>query len=122
VVDKLKLTDGERLWLWRRRSMLTQSEATRRFRCGRNFYSWMENDKRPVPKHYKIIFQLAPRPYELLALYRRRSGMTVEAIGEDLGVCRVTIFKWERECGERLIAYWYRTAGYPWPPAIGVKL
>ncbi len=107
-----KLTDGERALVNRRRCGVTQAEMGERLGYGRTIYALIERDR-----HASVMFDgvrfspyLDPEllPCELLFLARRRSGLTLQAIGERLCVSRPTVLKWEDRGDSRLRAFWKR--------------
>jgi len=105
------LTEAERLFLWRSRKRMNQTQAARTFKRSRQYYSWMELGRRPVPKGAaRITYPVHGR--EVLRLLRRRSGKTLEEIGRSIGVSRPTVMHFERETDPRLVEFW-RGRGYP---------
>ena len=94
-------TSGERLWLWRKRAGLTQIQAARMIRVGRNHYREMELDREPAP------FRPLDTTTELvLALARRRLGKGLRETARLVGVSHRTLLLWEKEADPRLVGFW----------------
>lgn len=104
--DKLELTAGERLLLWRLRSGFSQRRAANYLKVTYQQYSAWETgkDTTKVPKQAlgKIT---AP---EKCIIYRKRAGVTQRKIADDLGCCVFTVRKMEQGVRpvDDLVEYW----------------
>lgn len=99
------LTNGERLWLWRKRLGLTPREAAAR--RGVNVLHWSDSEH-DVSTHVKVPLDSDATDAELLRVLRRRSCERRHVLAERLGVSHVTWLKWERSTppDPRLVAFW----------------
>jgi DNA-binding XRE family transcriptional regulator len=80
----MKLSDGEKLAIDRRRRGLTQAAAGARLGVTQALYSMWESDK--VPYKRGAIPQITPDKYEKCFLQRRRLGLTQQRVAVHLGV------------------------------------
>jgi len=118
------ITDGELLWLWRHRQryrLRGYSRMSREFRrgsafsidamafelrIGRKRYLDMENDRVPV----NGLVQLRSKDVELgelCHLARRRSGLTVIEICDDLAVSAPKFYELEAAGDPVIVGYWH---------------
>jgi DNA-binding XRE family transcriptional regulator len=104
--DLTRRTPGEELWCRRRRAGLTAAEAAALLRVGRTTLFLAEGDRRPLPACLDGGF--APHLPELLALARRRAGLTLDEAAMMAGCSRVTLLKREREADPSLRRRWER--------------
>ena len=103
--DLTKRTPGETAWLVRKVLELTQVEMAARLGVTENVLIEIEKDRRPSPVSPKFGVQTAS-PELLLALARRRSGLTLEAVAEARSVSKVTVHAWEAAADPRLVSFW----------------
>lgn len=110
-----KMTDGERLWLHRRRNGVTQDAAAKRLGLGQKIYASIEMDETPgtfdaQKKLYlmqKITCRMGrPSSWDMLALARRRAKMSLVFAARFMKVSRVTILAMERRGDAKLKAFW----------------
>lgn len=109
MADKVRLTPGERLLTWRRRTPMNQDEAARYLGVCRTTYSRMERDLAAVAcggEPFAPPLDPPPRPHEVLYLLRRRSGATAAEVAGELCVSRVTLLKWEKAGDRQLLVWW----------------
>jgi hypothetical protein len=133
--DLTTLTQGERLWLWRRRTPsptgrvfgpggpgLSVSEAAPMFLMERNDYANLERDllesDRIAAESSKKL-NVALEGFEahlgdLCRIARRRFGSSLETVEVALGISRVGYHKLEAEADYRIVAYW-RGLGFAFP-------
>lgn len=112
--DLSRLTEGERLWLWRvsqpepaggwPRRVMSQETAAARFGIRYGAYVALEKDR----GHAEVdVDPPTPTVGQLCQLARRRSGEGPQIVARDMGVTRVTIWTWETIGSPRLVAYWH---------------
>jgi len=98
----------EDLWLWRRAHGLTQKAAARRLKVGRVSLQAMERGELEPPSDRAWTRISDPSRPLMLALARRRSGLTVPEVVRLLRASRVSLYSWERNGDARLLAFWSR--------------
>lgn len=86
-IDHNRLTEGEKLFIYRRRNNLTQEEMASRYGITRNVYGRIERDeekevsvKIPKIEHLELI--------EKCVLYRKQKELTQEECAESMGITR----------------------------------
>lgn len=104
--DLRKPTDGERLWLSRRRKGLAQDVAARAVGLGERTYAAAEADRKPFPGRLPALGRLTLP--EKLALARRRDGSGLAVVARMLRVTRVTLLAMERRGDLSLRHFWER--------------
>jgi DNA-binding XRE family transcriptional regulator len=108
----LKLTDGERLWIIRRRQGLAQDAVARAAGLGEKTYAAFETGAVGVPDallgsdNARRLWH--PTPPEKLALARRRAGKGLAAVAQAVKVSRVTLLAMERRADPALRHFWER--------------
>ncbi len=117
------LTDGERLWLWRRRQLsryqrtfgragpgMTQEEAGAAVGVDYKRYRVLEADGQVSPTEAALVAEpiqdLEPTIPELCALARRRSGELLVDVYEAMGLSRPWYLRLERTADPRVVAHW----------------
>jgi hypothetical protein len=110
--DLRKLTQGEKLWLWRRSHAwgggsrgLTQFQAAvcwkmpvkRYWECETDRVTWVGGK-----------FSCSPKVGDLCALARRRSGLTLRKVARLLHISHVTVLAWEKYNEIKLVQGWKR--------------
>lgn len=108
------LTQGERLWAWRKARGLTQAQAAGRLGTTRHRLQAMEAgaiDGQSLARRVRNSEVALPG---LLALARRRAGVGLEGLAQALGTSRVTVLAREARGDARLRAWWVR-AGWRFP-------
>lgn len=99
-----QLTLGERLRIFRRRYLRTQAEQARVMKVPLGTYKRMEADE--IEADRMPIGRV--EPHEACMIMRRRKGMTLEQLGEEIGLTKWWIC--QMETGQAptttLVAYW----------------
>lgn len=104
----MRLTDGEKFYIYRRRVGWSQVEAARRFGTGTaDAYRALESGQWRVGWRKVPVVQ-AVTALEKCVLMRRRAGMTQRALAEAIGRSRCWVNQAERGLvnGKRLKQYW----------------
>lgn len=106
--DLRTVTNGERLWIERRKLGRTQAERAERYGVCERIYSEVERDLRDDIK--------ARRPTDCLigvvcALARRRHGQPLLEVAARFGCSHVELLRRERDSDPRLVEAW-RALGY----------
>ena len=93
-----KLTEPERLFLWRRRFKMTQRQAGLQLGMTRVVYANMEDGVVRIPTKYKVraMFLGPVTDAERCTIYRRRSGMTQQQVANELECSRDHVRRMER--------------------------
>lgn len=105
-MDNLKLTESEKLYLWRKRLSITQVDAAIKLGVSvQQIWDW-EAGKKDVPM--PTINVVAPSEVETCVIKRRRSKMTQGELAKKLKVSRLWVVRMESGLvsGDRLISYW----------------
>lgn len=113
------LTNGERLWIARRRSGKTIEEMAKEYGVPVWRYKEWEKDRsgeiQPVPHAWLGGEGKGLKPNESCALARRRKNWSITQLGAKLGLSHVTVIKYEAEPmreGNPLVEFWERET---WP-------
>lgn len=93
----MKLSDGEKLTLLRRRKGTSQSFEAKTFGVTQAMYSLWESDKHPFREAQ--IARVVPTKYEECFILRRRAGLTQVSAAQALGVPVTEIIAVERGSG-----------------------
>lgn len=131
--DLRSLTAPERLVLWRYRqratngrlfgrsgSSMSQNEAAAALNIPPKVYGRLEQGLATALTANDITAMLAalgpldPMMGELCFIARRRSGLTLPLLAEQLSISRPWVLSLEREADDRIIKYW-EGAGYVFP-------
>ena len=106
----MRLSDCEKLALWRRRLKLTQTEAAEWFNVGRYTFSTWELGK--FKDTDKIVEVHGMLPFEKCFIHRRRSGLLQREVALAMGVTRHWVHEMESGAGscKRLVEYWRTNA------------
>lgn len=101
-----RLTNGETLFLRRRRQGESQSQAAKRFNISRVSYNRWEVDAVPSMSKRERIMKL--EPHELCSLYRRRNQLSQEEVADMSGLTRWLVNQKEvgRVNADDLLACW----------------
>jgi len=103
-----RLTTAERVYLFRRRSGMTQSKIAKKHGMDVREWRMHETGHPKCPRTPKtIIMKGTPTKPELMAIWRRRHGIPIEEMGIEMGIAHVTLNKREDGAGE-----WQET--YDW--------
>jgi transcriptional regulator with XRE-family HTH domain len=107
MADLGKLTDGERLLIWRKRMGVNQRWAAQEFAVSYKIYSLIERDELPILKRLQWV-PTSLEAHERCLLYRRRAGYTQKRVAEELEMSRYWINKMEngRAPCDDLLWYW----------------
>ena len=105
-MDIGRLTEAEKLFLWRRRLGLTQMEAAIKLGVSTDqIWTWEDgNMKIPMP----TINVVSPNDVEICVLKRRRANMTQKEVAKQLKVSRLWVNKMESGdvSVDRLVSFW----------------
>jgi DNA-binding XRE family transcriptional regulator len=104
--ELVRLTDGERFLLDRRRRKETQIQAAKRHGVSRGIYSVVERDVF-LPETLKPPKLDRIEPHERCLLYRRRANCTQAQVAKDLEYCRWWVNQMERGVAPVDILLWY---------------
>lgn len=109
---KPPLTQGEKVYLTRRRLGLSQSKFAKKFGMSRNQISLIEREEVDPTPEMKISEVSIKSESELFAILRKRRGISQTDIGSALGLSRFWVNRMER--GEvnddKLRSYWLANA------------
>lgn len=108
------LAPHERLWVWRKRKDMRQDAAALALGYSRQRYSLMENGRRPVRRMRSGLYcdftpEITPHELsssEVLAILRRRSGLTQREHAAAMGVSEPTARRGEEQGGVWLFSWW----------------
>lgn len=111
MAEVVKLTDAERLVLWRRAGAMTREDAAEQLGVTLYRYRrWESGSETPsAPVRFMMRRGVArPTAYEAAFILRRRRGVTQAGLAKKLGVSRQWLGEMElgKVPGERLLAYW----------------
>lgn len=107
MLDKLKPTTAELLYVWRKREELNQKDMAAKFGVSRvRWGKWERGEETPsveVPLGVEDLHE-----YEKCALARRRTGATQGDVASAVGVSRWWLIQMEagKAPGEKLTSYW----------------
>lgn len=103
-----RLTNGEQLFLRRRREGLTQVEAATAHNVSRALYSLAERDLSNEVRPTKPLPTGELLGHEKCVILRRRAGLTQQDVAAQLGVCRRTMMLMELNVisAEPLVEHW----------------
>ena len=106
-----ELEVSEKLLIWRRREGLSQEEAGTRLGVHRKKYGEIERE--PKGKRINVPHIGELYSHEICYLLRRRSGLTIPACAEDIGVSRYwyNLMELGKASPERLVKYWIHYEG-----------
>jgi len=105
----IELSQGERLFLYRRSQKLTQSEMAKELELPLLVYFQLEQDTAATQhKNLISIGDSPPLPYEACVILRRRIGWTQQELAKKIGVCRwwLNLMELGRKDYSRLIEWW----------------
>jgi len=106
VLTSKELTDGEKLFLDRRR--LGESQSVAAERVGTSLFNYRRLEKAPELSSGKQPKLGRITKAESCVIYRRRSGMTTQAVADAVGYCRWWVFRMENGQVDPapLLEYW----------------
>lgn len=104
--NPLKLTRGERLFIWRRRKGINQEHAAYRFKVHVDIYRDWERDKREKDQPSMNAGSLSIS--ETCVILRRRAGMTQRELADKMEITRLWVIQMEDGVApiDRLRRYW----------------
>lgn len=105
----MRLTDGEKLFLLRRRQGLTQAAYGKRLGLTHDTVSALEHSRGSLRPALRPSSPVVAAPHELVTVLRRRAGLSAAELAGHLGISRVTLLKREHGRGDaRPIVAWLR--------------
>lgn len=96
-----RLTTAERVYLFRVRAGLTQTEIAKKY--GMTKLEWrMYETAHPKSSHppKTIIMKGTPTKPELMAIWRRRHGIPIDEMAIEMGIAHITLNKRESGAGD----------------------
>ena len=104
VLSNIVLTNGESLWLWRKREGLTPAAAAQGLKVSRSNYLKSELDETTDVLGEDIV----PTQQELVRILRRRSHLNRDELARKAGISHVTWLSWEKSdpVNPKLIEFW----------------
>lgn len=137
MTDLAQISPGEGLWLWRHRQRYPMRGYSRlstqhrhgsvksirdiafELRIGHRRYIGMELDRVPLNGLTHLRIDNVTRG-EYCALARRRSGLTLAEICNDLGMSRPRFHELEEQGDPVVVRYW-QELGFKFPPAENIE-
>lgn len=103
-----KLSKGERLYLERRRRGESTTEAAARYGVGRNKFANWERERDAVSDAPSVSLKSEPKPHEACQILRRRAGLEISELAEQVGVSRYWLRQMEsgQVSVSRLVQHW----------------
>lgn len=110
ILQPGELTNGEKLFLDRRRSGNTRVQAAKKWKVSKNEYIiWEKNDSESIP----FVKMNDVTSIEMCVIQRKRWKITQDHLAKELNLSRSWVNQMEKGSSEpaRLIFYWRRLDG-----------